>query len=118
MEAAKAATMNYLCANPFARAGPSPVGICDKLISQGADKAETDVSGLTALGHMRKQAVSSMRFSGGYKPTMEKMATLTRLLMPVTGPSPADNAMLSVSADADESANRNGAFHQEEYGDY
>jgi hypothetical protein len=101
MLAAQSATSCYLLPNPYSQKTPSPVGICDKLIARGADKGLTDdVTGLTALGHARKKAVEGMRYSGGYRATMNKLEPLTRLLMPVTGPSPADNTMLNVAQES------------------
>lgn len=98
MLAAQSAASCYLLLNPYSQKTPSPVGICDKVIARGADKGLTDdVTGLTALGYARKRAVEGMRYSGGYRATMTKLEPLTRLLMPVTGPSPADNTMLCVA---------------------
>jgi hypothetical protein len=62
------------------------------MIEHGADKSITDLSGLTALGHMRKYAMESMDFVGGYQNAMDMVEPLSRLLMPTTGPTLADNA--------------------------
>lgn len=97
MKAATAAAMNYLNPNPYAQNAPSPVGMCDKIIAKGADKSVTDSTGLTALGHMRKQMVSSMSYLPGRNrmASQHRLEPLANLLMPPSGPTPADNAALT-----------------------
>lgn len=96
MIAARSTTSNSMMPNPYSRTTPSPVGICADLIARGADKGVTDLSGLTALGHMRKYAVELAQFGGGYNQAMQKLEPLTKVLMPLTGPTMADNAALSL----------------------
>jgi hypothetical protein len=96
MIAVRSTTSGCMMPNPYSRTTQSPVGICADLITRGADKGMTDLSGLTALGHMRKYAVELAQFGGGYSQTMKKLEPLTKVLMPLTGPTMADNAALSL----------------------
>jgi hypothetical protein len=109
MVAARSAVSGVLMHNPF---GPpvKPLGICKEMMERGADKSITDVSGLTALGHMRKYAMESMSFVGGYHTAMDMVEPLSRLLMPTTGPTLADNATLQAVAEA-------AAFRRDEFDD-
>jgi hypothetical protein len=60
---------------------------------------------------MRKYAMESMSFVGGYHTAMDMVEPLSRLLMPTTGPTLADNATLQAVAEA-------AAFRRDEFDEF
>jgi hypothetical protein len=104
MVAASSATTNFLfhVNLSMGRPTPRPEGICDQLVSRGADKSLVDDVGLTALGHMREKAMDYMQFAGGFQATMTKLEVLTRILMPLTGPTLADANVLQAGEYGDD----------------
>jgi hypothetical protein len=108
MIAAKTAASNILFAPP--RSSPKET-FCQELISLGADKDITDLSGLTALGLVRTHALQAVFCVGGYNGALKKLWGLSQTLMPSTGPTLADATVVTIDDAGAGIARRNAVQH-------